>query len=254
MFNIFNKTKKTKVSTINAVELVEKIHNEFDTAADRLLDEAKSIIANSDIEKGERLKAIGFNNSVPVKNSEVALQKKQLAEKIEYYQVFYPNNKFITEEEVERICKKYGLLFGETINYIGNIPEKNLKEIEAFVLREEDMKVVTNFDDYIRRESSLRRMQVMSMMTNSMIGREPSYQQPIRKSEPPKELITRKEKPQFKICAPEKDFNTWGMVVRDGFKLEYDPIVLQPVDKGYLVISKWGIEGEDEIVVNQQMN
>jgi len=180
MFNFFNKTKKTKVSTINAVELVEKIHNEFDTAADRLLDEAKSIIANSDIEKGERLKAIGFNNSVPVKNSEVALQKKQLAEKIEYYQVFYPNNKFITEEEVERICKKYGLLFGETINYIGNIPEKNLKEIEAFVLREEDMKVVTNFDDYIRRESSLRRMQVMSMMTNSMIGREPSYQQPTR--------------------------------------------------------------------------
>lgn len=44
------------------------------------------------------------------------------------------------------------------------------------------------------------------------------------------------------------------MVVRDGFKLEYDPIVLQPVDKGYLVISKWGIEGEDEIVVNQKMN
>lgn len=253
MFNFFNKTKKSKVSTINAVQLVEKIHNEFDTAADRLLDEAKSIIANSDIEKGERLKAIGFSNAAPVKKSETALQKKELAEKIEYYQVFYPNNKFITDEEVERICKKYGLLFGETRNYIGNIPEKNLKEIEAFVLREEDMKVVTNFDDYIRREASIRRMESLSAMTNSMLGR-PTYQSPERKNEPPKELITRTVKPQFKICAPEKDFDTFGMVVRDGFKLEYDPIVLQPVDKGYLVISKWGIEGEDEIVVNQKMN
>ena len=33
-----------------------------------------------------------------------------------------------------------------------------------------------------------------------------------------------------------------------------DPVVLQPVCGGYLIVCAWGDEASDEIVVNQQMN
>ena len=33
-----------------------------------------------------------------------------------------------------------------------------------------------------------------------------------------------------------------------------DPVVLQPVKGGYLIITAWGDEASDEIVVNQKMN
>ena len=41
-----------------------------------------------------------------------------------------------------------------------------------------------------------------------------------------------------------------------GYKIQNipDPVVLQPVCGGYLIVCAWGDEASDEIVVNQQMN
>jgi hypothetical protein len=47
------------------------------------------------------------------------------------------------------------------------------------------------------------------------------------------------------------------MRIEDGYRLEYnlpDPIVLQPVNGGYLIVSKWGLEGEDAELTNEKMN
>lgn len=249
MFNLFGKIKKVQNSFKSPNVIVEEIHGEFDSASERLLQEAKRIIGKSNIDKGERLKKLGFSYAAPVQDSALAVKKKELADKIEYYKTYYPNNKFITEEEVERICKKYGLLFGESRSYIGDIPEKNLIEIESFVLREEDMQTMTNLMDYFSsRKGMLMRQSAISLLGQGFTNDYPSY------GSAPKDIVERKVKPDFKICAPEKDFDTRYMTVRDGFKLEYDPIVLQPVDKGYLIVSKWGLEGEDNILVNEKMN
>ncbi len=61
---------------------------------------------------------------------------------------------------------------------------------------------------------------------------------------------------QYKICAPLKDMDTRDMYITDGYKLEHvpDPIVLQPVNHGYLICSAWGNESSDEIVVNEIFN
>ena len=248
MFNLFSKAKSIKNSFKSPSDIVEKIHGEFDSASERLLNEAKSIIRGSNIDKGERLKNLGFTYAAPVKNSELAAKQKELANKIEYYQTYYPNNRFITEQEVERICKKYGLLFGESGYYTGDIPEKNIKEIESFLLRDEDMSTRTNMDDYMQMRGSMLMMQVRTSMSR------PSYRSDFEYPSPPTEIVETKFKAPFKICAPEKDFDTRYMSVKDGFKLKYDPIVLQPVKEGYLIVSKWGIEASDEIVVNEKMN
>ena len=68
-------------------------------------------------------------------------------------------------------------------------------------------------------------------------------------------------KAPLEICAPVKDFNTKGMELKD-FKLSKieipDPVVLQPVnfkgEKYYLIVTAWGDEASDELVVNETLN
>ena len=58
------------------------------------------------------------------------------------------------------------------------------------------------------------------------------------------------------IAAQEEDFDTRGMYVK-GHKLEMsipDPIVLQPVKGGYLIVTAWGDEASDAAVVNEIKN
>ena len=54
------------------------------------------------------------------------------------------------------------------------------------------------------------------------------------------------------IIAPERKIDTKGKV-KDGhiLKIEIkDPVVLQPVNDGYLILSSWGLEASDELISN----
>ena len=73
-------------------DIILEIHQSYDTSVDRLLAEAKEILANcqtEDIKKGERLLKLGFINSTKAKQSEETLRKKKEVEAkaklIEYY-------------------------------------------------------------------------------------------------------------------------------------------------------------------------
>lgn len=136
----FNEITQPKV---DVYEVIEKIHHEFDTAGEKLLKEAKEVLAlDVDIAKGEALHKLGFTKSkTATESQEIILSKKQskeLADKVEYFRTFYPEYKFITEEMVKAICQKYGLLCAEVEHYIGEVPDKNILEIQNFKLRDED--------------------------------------------------------------------------------------------------------------------
>lgn len=242
-------------------QVIAEIHESFDTASGKLLTEAKKILGgNYDIEKGERLKKIGFTSAKKAVEASEIIQKKQvnkeLATRIEYYQTFYPCNKFITEDKVKEICQKYGLVCGRTEYYISDVPEKNLAEIEAFKLREEEMnKIVygwhtqeahgywlpSNKGDKNARYGH----PVFNRNYYSFISKEESKTHHFEKSA------------EFMICASVKDFDTKNLRIEEGYKLELnlpDPIVLQPVSGGYLIVSKWGLEASDEMVVNEINN
>lgn len=68
--------------------------------------------------------------------------------------------------------------------------------------------------------------------------------------------IFKKEKLQ--ICAPIKYMDIKGLELTEGYKLEKkfipDPVVLQPVKGGYLILTAWGDEASDPLVVNQNFN
>jgi hypothetical protein len=126
---------------------VEQIHAEFDSAEEKILQECDNILnelkipTETQIErKASIMQELGFVNSETVKQADILKEKsktiqnkleitKTQAELIREFKVKYPNEKFITIDELERICEKYNLIHAPAINYIKDIPEKNVLEM-----------------------------------------------------------------------------------------------------------------------------
>lgn len=156
----------------------------------------------------------------------------------------YPLNKFIDRDSVERVCKKYKLILTEVSDYISDIPEKNQKEIVSFRFRQgdyrkpEEMDQGRGFDMYFFPR--------------------PYYIYDLLETAEDKK---RKEDCMIKgkdllIIVPAHKLNLTNKNL-DGHiavrKIK-DPIVLQPVNAGYLIVSSWGLEASDPEIINPIQN
>ncbi len=205
------------------------------------------------------MRAAGFVNAqeTNVKEENEDLKEGEmsriLAERIMYYKISYPNNKFITEEEVSIICNKYNLVCGKIDRYKGFVPDANLKMVEKFKIKNEDK----DKDAWsVGRGYSIMHA-VYKDNTNEeydddgKLGRD-------RDTNHQYKVVYREAK--LRICAPLNDMDMSDMTLKDNYKMienikpVKDPIVLQPVIDGYLIVTAWGDEASDEIVVNQSYN
>ena len=269
-------------------EIIEEIHESFYTEVDRLLEEAK-VLKSLDTEKQDlidkrnRLVALGITNSKEVKEAQKELDrlsyldrenkhKESLKEAIEYFSFKYPNYKFITEESIVKICKRYGLIYGSIDKYIGAVPDANLKHIEDFKIDEGDRCIERKLERSWTINTHISYISVADYKKNIEKENEKNYNEndnsfrlyttpiEIRLSMP--DEIERFNVMPLYIAAPIDDFDTNKMDVNE-FKLKDmpkipDPVVLNPVcfknKLYYLVVTAWGDEASDEIVVNQKMN
>jgi hypothetical protein len=272
----------------NYPEIVNIIHNEFKTAGDKILKSSIEIIEQNKtenkkalIEKANRLASLGFRNTKEaVEGFQVIkeeLMTKTSADLVEYYNRNYPLNKFIDENNVSLICKKYGLVCGNISDFTGFVPEAKLKEIENFKLRKEDKAYAVMID---------RNGRVLMLLKQEDLILDNWEQERIKEKECyflttdmgidnythrrlPKRLhymVTDKRYVKvhgnldlyagLKICAPIKDMKIENMILLDGYKLvsDPDPVVLQPVIGGYLIVSAWGDEASDDIIINPVQN
>lgn len=235
--------------------LVAEIHESFNTEVAKLLAEAKIMKSTATdydvlIKKSERLKKLGFSNTsecikangeierllVLVKENK---NKETIIEVINFCSMHYPNYKFITEESVQKICAKYGLVYTIVSKYKGIVPDANLLAIENFKLKDDHQGwcVHNRYDVTWERIYSERKAAALS------------FRKPV--------------KAQFEIAAPVKDFDLSSeerKKIKNGkVNLDIpDPIVLSPFmfkeQKYYLVVTAWGLEASDESVVNQKFN
>jgi hypothetical protein len=284
MFNPFRKqenkdvevavaTPSPKAQTIN--EIIEEIHESFYTEVDKLLAEAKiSRSLETDkqdlLDKCKRLEALGFTSTKEVMDARHEIQrlrelqdenatKESLVKAINYFSFKYPTYKFITEKSVEKICEKYNLVYGPISKYIGTVPDKNLKHIEDFKVLENDECYVNQCIYYSPFGSQKEILGYMNLSrvkeieeANGKRGLYPRIQMGYMESF---------DKMPLEIAAPIKDFNMEGMEVKERklSKIEIpDPVVLKPVvfdgKKHYLIVTAWGIEASDELVVNHINN
>jgi len=252
---------KTKPNHRSSNEIVKEIHETFYTEVDRLLSAANISWSQSNdkqdvIIKAERLQKLGFNSTKEVESGNVIaktkLESSEIIEAIKYFSQKYPHYKFITEESVKSICEKYGLVYGEVGRYIGNVPDKNLKQIEDFKINEDDECWIHSVQ-WMGSSSSRPTISFIKKPSSTNIENDfhkyPSY---FREYD---------YKASLEIAAPKSDFNLTSMEVKN-FKVSAiqvpDPIVLQPVifknKKHYLIVTAWGDEASDELVVNEKHN
>jgi hypothetical protein len=247
---------------------VQKIHNEFMQSAEESLLAAMEYIKLNNINpKADRLSKIGFN-SVPLVVETLDIKRKiDLSVKeidiINKYQKKYPEYKFITEQNVINICKKYNLVLGGIGLFKGFVPNENLKDIEIFMTKYDfssmwitqiskrvlDMsnykiKGDRSYEHFYHKKSGdyvFQRDTGDSLFYSSGIVNGERFDCSVMGD-------GRLEPVTLQICAPIKDMDTTGMTVKN-YKLIKDipyPVVLQPVPGGYLIVTAWGDESEDD--------
>ena len=190
---------------------------------DLLLKEAEIVlqkpIDESKAQDYQNLIKLGFNNEKNIKEHKEEIQKIEESKKtkqiIEHYSFKYPFNKFINEDSVVRICQKYGLLLTNVDRFIGGIPEKNQKEIINFKVDKIDFShSYSKESEYVNGTSLL--------------------------------IIATKD--QLNMNSARVQGHKLVDIVKE------DPIVLQPVKNGYLIVSAWGVEASDKEVQNPRFN
>lgn len=259
---------------------VEEIHETFRTEVDRLLAEAKAIKAAPLVDEGvraraERLRALGFSctkevvivDEVMAQARAVEMEnegKAALAAAIEYFSTRYPTYRFITPEGVKRICERYGLALGNVKDYIGDVPEANLKQLEEFRVSEED-DCCSHFLNVQFAERTFK-----GYLSSSQVA-QVAQEREARKAN----VITRGEGADWsfwsysdlgfesfihhplKIVAPGKDFRE-GMVREEHRMVAPDPVVLKPVvhkgEQYFLIVTAWGEEAQDQDVISLKAN
>lgn len=236
---------------------VYMIHNEFLTASEKLLKEAEEIISNSKLDinisnKGNLaidLGFIGVKEAVEkTKNDQLLMAEKNRANAILRASSNILTHKWIPEKSVEEICKKWNLVFGISTAYKGFIPEKNLLEIKSF--KEQ------YYDKFWLEVTHTSWNDSYTQVTRPLDSNDLSFGYNIRKS-------NENALDSLHICVPIKDMHiNPNQTIENGYKIKNievpDPIVLVRRDfnglKGYYIITAWGDEASDPIVVNQKNN
>jgi len=260
------------------MNIVEKIHNEIDTAQDRLYNEAISFINNTEIFKekiarAQRLKNIGFTNTETViqteKEKQISDDAKKKADLIVYYRTAYPFLKFLTLNEMDKICEKYDLVYAPVQNYKKDVPEKNLMDIEnAQVLNRKDLRPVTYSYDITGHFSYVPDAVIKfirNLVTEKELSSEKEFRDlcPIKYSDPWLWTVGgfTKKRTYYDglfIAAPKSHFDLDNLTEKkkgffrtEIFKQEpKDPIVFRHVAGGVQVLTKWGEEANDPMLIN----
>jgi hypothetical protein len=245
MFNLF-KSKKSQAATIEA------IHNEFNSTGQRLLDEAKEIVAQSKVineKKISKLGEFGFRATKEVEDASKIIHQRErklkLSNALEHFRVHFPQYKFITPDAALAICEKYNLVIGDVDRFKGFVPEKNLNQIERFFEVENE----ANTFYYRRYRSGWHQYEVNEKEYKTHASKKDDF-----------EYSYYKMRRGLLIAAPISQMNTKNakLVNRILVNEVPDPVVMTEVSHGdvklYCIITAWGDEASDEIVVNQQMN
>lgn len=144
---------------------LEEIHAAFDNAAEDAVKEAQKILNDARIQRAERLKALGFASAADVREHAPALGAIEIGALVAPLIVEYEEKyqkKFITEEQVEFLAKKYNLIFGPAKKFRGQVPEENLIEVERFMTKapikpvHTEMMMVAPYADFDTRGYTIR--------------------------------------------------------------------------------------------------
>jgi hypothetical protein len=278
MFKIPTLFKRAEKKEATAHE----IHAAFRYHGQMLLDAANEIIRPKVAEKlvlldrATYLRKIGFTNQeevkLPAMDFSTILNKDGMVGLVLDAAKALPRYVFLSADQVTYLCKKYGLVKHNAISYTGYIPDKNIREIYDFTrispypITAIKVKSISWYDEYLTKEYHPKALELIDSKLG-IFNRSNIYdvQQDILDYVDPTGALKGRyasvrvrayeEVTRLEICAPAKDFDPSqvGKPDRDA-AYPHDPIVLLPHQQGYFVVSAWGLEAGDPLVVNPLSN
>lgn len=285
------------ISIFNKIIPAEVIHKEFDDS-EELIDKACQDLFNElNIKtidkvknKSAMLTELGFVNSEAVTkiktenvigNYNISLER---AEYLKCLKFLYPQSKFITTDELERICNKYKLIHAPVKNYIKDVPEKNVFEMKniqplrgndkannEFILSYKIYNFTQSFtNDYVSSKETQHWEK--SIKFNSPTNENGLRNYLIKKYNPIKKISFKEvtttivDKSGLFIAAPKSHFNLNGVEKNGKFgffvqtvQVTKDPIVFEFLKKDFVrIITKWGTDDDqsfmDDSLINETLN
>lgn len=220
----------------------EEVHAEVYGASEILEKEMTSFVAEcndileeSEVVTAKQLDRLGFGQAKNVRptvdKERERANAKQWIEILNSYKTRYPFYKFIAEKTALSICEKYNLILAPAQNFIGELPVKNQTDILNFKVKSTDIYKYDN--DYARHGySGLERdSYCMGLNGREMLGT------------------------NLMIIAPKDQLNIRATEQIIGHRVvSTDPIVLQPVEHGFLIVTAWGAESNDTEIQNEALN
>lgn len=202
------------------------------------------------VERKDRVRSLGFSNA-KITRYKLDPVVAGMINELKFKHPFY---KFLTPDELVDVCKTWGLCWGKAELYKGELPEKNLQDIEKFSMglifqsyRNGEYSEYDHQDhndltwDYFSEKQKTRLLQGYSVAKGPIFNR--------RRFRIPKF--------QFEILAPRKDFvkGTFKKGVKIEPIVKDDPIVVTQVRPGvYAIVTAWGPEAEDLRIFNEIVN
>jgi hypothetical protein len=239
------------------VVTADQVHKELDNAINEILKEANISVKSSEepdqsiIEGSSIANRFGFVNSkISRKGSEEIRKEKDLAGKeeylraVNYYNETYPLYSFINEDKVNEILEKYDLYMADSMFYIGDIPEKNLGEMDNFKVKQKDILLLSR--DYIAASGEREWVPIHNRNSYHYSRRSDEFVSVSSDGWVDSDL----HESNVKIIANKGDFDGAKFEGRKQSAQQFvvqDPIILQPVPHGYLCVTKWGEEAKEVV-------
>ena len=195
--------------------VVQEIHDRFDAAAEEVVLNAKALIQNAAQKtRAEMLQNIGALTSPELVTRVVSAKSRDFLLHVDAIRKIIPDAKVLTSDAVQEIYRKYRLVMAPIARFVGEIPTKNLEEVDKF-----------------QRE-------YVGKLTYAKLHNDTFRPTDIRSG--------------FQVVAPKKDFvlksdekfdeKTGGFNILQ--PIPRDPVVLFPTKHGLVIVSKWGVEAD----------
>jgi len=220
---------------------VQEIHHNFRTISFQYSDVTSKIenlekLLEIEKIKVSKLNLLGFNNTIHHKN--ILDYKNQIYwlklnhEAFVYFNSKYPLHKFITFKNIIDLSNKYNLDLGDFSQYIGEVPDKNIEEINSFKIDEID----TGFEVGIYFQRNGVKKYNTAEEINTLLNTDyKDYRNT------PHKLATKL--PKFQIVASHH------LMSKSDKKDIDDPIVVSPVlyksNLFYIIVTAWGDEAKN---------
>lgn len=226
--------------------------------------------------KSDFLFNAGFHNSIATRLYGAVADSVDIVKDITHR--YKGEHKFILEPQLERVCEKYNLYVRDVSLFVGDIPEKNIKDIMNFQIYTSDLPegfitLAQEIGEELVKWSpdSMRGLRLKegiaaccSPLPNKIslntIGEIEIAMRRIRAGRLYRESI-------LEIAAVESLFSpvafseskerilTAPPESRARFQVNLDPIVLcNTKHNGRIIVTAWGDESNDELVANQNRN